>query len=85
MIFCLIQAYDVVGGLNSYVKIISFILEVDAGLAMLANHYVIWYLGIYKDKKKKKKRNSMAGITQLSILWGGQTMQIWLVLWEMSP
>lgn len=54
MIFCLIQAYDVVGGLNSYVKIISFILEVDAGLAMLANHYVIWYLGIYKDQKKKK-------------------------------
>lgn len=55
MIFCLIQAYDVVGGLNSYVKIISFILEVDAGLAMLANHYVIWYLGIYKDQKKKTK------------------------------
>lgn len=56
MIFCLIQAYDVVGGLNSYVKIISFILEVDAGLAMLANHYVIWYLGIYKDQKKKKTK-----------------------------
>lgn len=54
MIFCLIQAYDVVGGLNSYVKIISFILEVDAGLAMLANHYVIWYLGIYKDQKKNE-------------------------------
>eukprot|EP00435_Cladocopium_sp_Y103_P055243 s354_g18.t1 len=43
LLFCLIQVYDLFGSLHPYVKITSFVLEVDAGLAMLANHYVIWY------------------------------------------
>ena len=42
LLFCLIQVYDLFSSLHPYVKITSFVLEVDAGLAMLANHYVIW-------------------------------------------
>ncbi|CAK8992885.1 unnamed protein product [Durusdinium trenchii] len=42
-LFTLIQIYNFFGDLHPYMKIISFVLEVDAGLAMLANHYVIWY------------------------------------------
>ncbi|CAK8992841.1 unnamed protein product [Durusdinium trenchii] len=41
-LFTLIQIYNFFGDLHPYMKIISFVLEVDAGLAMLANHYVIW-------------------------------------------
>ena len=41
----MMQVYDFFANLNPYMKITSFVLEVDAGLAMLANHYVIWCAG----------------------------------------
>eukprot|EP00439_Symbiodinium_sp_Y106_P039362 s672_g4.t2 len=42
VVFTLIAVVDFFVELHPYVKITSFVLEVDAGLAMLANHFVIW-------------------------------------------
>ncbi|CAJ1367907.1 unnamed protein product [Effrenium voratum] len=40
--FSIIQIYNVFVELQPYARITSFVLEVDAGLAMLANHFAIW-------------------------------------------
>eukprot|EP00434_Breviolum_minutum_P022972 symbB.v1.2.020266.t1/scaffold1670.1/size106578/1 len=74
MIFCLIQAYDVVGGLNSYVKIISFILEVDAGLAMLANHYVIWYFAPERNWNPSSSSVEMRSLESTSTSQSAQSL-----------
>ncbi|CAE7900990.1 unnamed protein product, partial [Symbiodinium microadriaticum] len=42
VVFAFIAVVDFFTELHPYVKITSFVLEVDAGLAMLANHFVIW-------------------------------------------
>ncbi|CAE7232564.1 unnamed protein product [Symbiodinium natans] len=42
VVFTMIAVVDFLTDLHPYVKITSFVLEVDAGLAMLANHFVIW-------------------------------------------
>mmetsp|Transcript_5701 Transcript_5701/g.13143 ORF Transcript_5701/g.13143 Transcript_5701/m.13143 type:complete len:298 (+) Transcript_5701:38-931(+) len=60
--FSLIQVYDFFSDLHPYMKITSFVLEVDAGLSMLLNHFIIWY---YAPERTWSARNGQLEMTEM--------------------